>query len=286
MLTFSPSGLLNKSKVDIDQYTLHDPTYVSRYLLLAGVLETYRHHNGSKKLKVLEVGGSGSILDKFVDIDLTILDIIPNTDKAANYIQGDALKMPFADASFDAVISCDVLEHIPEADREMFLKESARTTKDLMVTAAPFNLSGVRDAEISANDFYKQMTGRDHRWLLEHLLADLPNLKHAEGVLEKQELQVGTFSNTRLDYWQLVTRVGFLLSAQGERVDFVDCLRRINKYYLENIMQSDFSKNGYRTFIIASKKHEIDVKSELPRDNRELDNLFLPLTDSILALLQ
>lgn len=285
MLTFSPSNLLNKSKVDIDQYMLHDPTYVSRYLLLAGILETYRYHNGGKKLKVLEVGGSGSILDKFVDIDLTIIDILPNVNKNPNYIHGDALKMPFADASFDAVISCDVLEHIPEASREMFLKESARTTKDLMVTAAPFNLNGVRDAEISANNYYKKMAGRDHRWLLEHLLGDLPDLKRTERILEKQEFNVDTFSNTRLDNWQLVTRIGFLLSAQGGRADFIDYLWQINKYYLENIMQNDFSKNGYRTFIIASRKHEIEVKLELPHDNLELDDLFSLLTDSILALL-
>jgi hypothetical protein len=285
MLTISPNGLFNNSKIDIDQYTLLDPTYVSRYLLLAGILETYKYHNGGKKIKVLEVGGSGSILDRFVDIDLTIIDILPNVGKLPNYIRGDALRMTFADAAFDAVISCDVLEHIPEVNREMFLRESARVTKDLMVVAAPFNLSGVRDAEISANNYYKKMTGRDHRWLLEHLLGDLPDLKRAEHVLEKQSLHVDTFSNTSLDNWQLVTRIGFLLSTQGGRTDFVDYLRQINKYYLETMMKSDFSKNGYRTFLIASKKHEIDIKAEQSRENSELINLFSLLTDSMVELL-
>lgn len=285
MLTISPNNLFGNSKIDIDQYTLLDPTYVSRYLLLAGILEAYKYHNGGKKIKVLEVGGSGSILERFVDIDLTIMDILPNVGKIKNYIRGDALKMPFADATFDAVLSCDVLEHIPEANREMFLKESTRVTKDLMVVAAPYNLSGVREAEISANNYYKKMTGRDHRWLLEHLMGDLPDLKRAEHILEKQLLHVGTFSNTSLDNWQLVTRTGFLLSTQGGRTNFVDYLRQINKYYLETMMKSDFSKNGYRTFLVASKKHEIDIKTEQSPDNLELTNLYSLLTDSMLELL-
>lgn len=285
MLTLSPSGLLDKSKLNTDEYRAYDPTYVSRYLLLAGILETYRHHHGGKKLKVLEVGGAGSILINFVDIDLVVVDILPNADTQAEYIQGSALAMPFADKSFDAVISCDVLEHIPADDRELFIKESIRVTKDLLVIAAPFNLDGVRDAEIIANDFYKKMTGRDHRWLLEHLLDELPNLRKTETVLEKHGLEVDHFSSTSLDNWQLVTRTGFLLSEYGDRPEFSNYLQQINGYYLDNVLHKDFSINGYRTFVVASKEHDIDIKSEPDVYNKKhIDTLTL-LTDAIVTLL-
>lgn len=286
MLTLSPSGLLERRKINSNDYGLLDPTYVSRYLILAGLLDSYRHHNGgSKKLKVLEVGGSGSMLDKFVDIDLTIIDTLPNAENLQNYIQGDALAMPFEDKSFDVVVSCDVLEHIPAASRDIFIKESARVTKDMLVVAAPFNLEGVRDAEISANDFYKQMTGRDHRWLLEHLLDDLPDMRKTISRLEKQDFETGHFSNTALNNWQLVTRIGFFLSEYSEKqADSSNFLQSINKYYLDNIMKNDFSKKGYRTFIVASRNHQIDIKEEKDVYSDDLATIFSLLTDAMRSL--
>lgn len=285
MLTLSPSGLLDTSKLNTEEYRGYDPTYVSRYLLLAGILETYRNHHGGQKLKVLEVGGSGSILMNFVDIELVVVDILPNADTQAEYIQGSALAMPFADKSFDAVISCDVLEHIPAEDRELFLKESIRVTKDLLVIAAPFNLDGVREAEIIANDFYKKMTGRDHRWLLEHLLDELPNLRKTETILEKNGLEVDYFSSTSLDNWQLVTRTGFLLSEYGDRPEFSNYLQKINGYYLDNVLKKDFSTNGYRTFVVASKEHDIDIKLEPDVYNKKHVDTLTLLTDAIVTLL-
>lgn len=285
MLTLSPSGLLDKRKINTSELSSLDPTYVSRYLLLAGILESYRHHHGGKKLKVLDVGGSGSMMEAFADVDLTIIDVLPNTENRDNYIQGSALTTPFADSAFDAVISCDVLEHIDANDRATFLKESARVSKDLLVVAAPFNLPGVRKAEISANDYYKKMTGRDHRWLLEHLLDELPNLKKTEMIMENQGLEVDHFSNTALNNWQLVTRVGFLLSEQSVDSEFATSLRQLNVHYMENIMQNDFSNTGYRTFVVGSKRHEIDIKHEADVYDKKLVDTFTLLTDAMLPLL-
>ncbi len=283
MFTLSPSGLLARKKVVASDYSGADPTFVSRYLLQSSILEAYQSHQGIKKLKILDVGGSGSLITKFIDVDLTIIDILPNKNKALNYVQGSALAMPFADRSFDAVISCDVLEHIPKQDRETFLKESARVTNDLIIVAAPFNLPGVRDAEIEANNFYKKMTGEDHRWLIEHLQDTLPDIRDAHSALRSSKLKTGHFSHTALDHWQLVTRAGFLLDQN--KPEFVDRIEALNQYYLENIMTNDFSETGYRTFLLGSKKHEIDIKPEPDAFNAKLTPIFSLLTDAILALL-
>lgn len=285
MFTLSPSGLLARDRINSSEYSSFDPTYISRYLIQAGILEAYQLHQGAKKLKVLDVGGAGSILSEFIDIDLTILDMLPNEHKAKNYVKGDALAMPFADKSFDVVVSCDVIEHIPKDSRSAFLKESARATKDLLIVAAPFNLKGVRDAEVSANNFYKEMTGQDHRWLLEHLVDELPNIKQAALTLEKVGLNTAYFSNTALDNWQLVTRVGFLLSHVDGKSAFAHDLRKLNEYYLDNLMQQDFSTTGYRSFLVASKKHEVDIKSEKDAYNPKLVEVFSLITNAILRLL-
>src|SRR5688572_19784803 len=125
MFTLSPSGLLPKQRFDLSEFEDSDPTYVSRYLIQAAIVESYQQHQGSKKLKVLDVGGAGSIISKFVDVDLTIIDILPNDRNFKKYVQASALDMPFKDKSFDIVISCDVLEHIPKEDQTTFLTESA-----------------------------------------------------------------------------------------------------------------------------------------------------------------
>lgn len=46
-------------------------------------------------------------------------------------------RMPFADASFDTVISLDVLEHVPPGERSAFVAEMARVAARRVVVACP-----------------------------------------------------------------------------------------------------------------------------------------------------
>lgn len=285
MFTLSPSGLLPNNRFDFSRFGDVDPTFISRYLIQASILDAYQKHQSNKKLKVLDVGGAGSIIAEFIDIDLTILDILPNDGNLKKYVRATALNMPFPNKSFDAVISCDVLEHIAQDDQTKFLQESARVTRDLLVLAAPFNLKGIRDAEISANEYYRKITGKNHRWLMEHLRSELPSLQKTKLILDKSGLQSEHFSHTALDNWQLVTRTGFLLGEKKQHTKFLDCIRQINQYYLDNIMPKDFSTSGYRSFIVASRRHDIDIKSEPDIFNPEHANIFTFLTDAMLPLL-
>ena len=284
-LTISVGESLRKEKINYDDFNNADPTYISRYLLISVILKAYQQLTGTKELNILDVGGAGSILNKFIDADITIIDVLPNEANNPKYIQGSALLMPFADSSFDVVISCDVLEHISKTDRPAFLKESVRVTKDFMITAAPFNLKGVRDAEISANNFYKNMTGEDHRWLFEHLLDELPNLEQALTILKQAGLNVAHFSHTSLDYWQLVTRAGFFYAQEPLHPEFVESIKELNRYYLDHIMPKDFSSNGYRSFVLASKRQNLSIGTEPDIYNPESEVVFSMLSDAILKLL-
>jgi 2-polyprenyl-3-methyl-5-hydroxy-6-metoxy-1,4-benzoquinol methylase len=285
MFTLSLSGLLAKAEVDVKSFDDADPTFISRYLIQAGILEAYQLHQGSKKLKVLDVGGAGSIISKFIDTDLTIIDVLPNEKKFKKYVQASALDMPFPDKSFDAVISCDVLEHIPKDDQVQFLQEAARVTKDLLVIAAPFNLKGVRDAEVAANNYFKKMSGQEHPWLIEHLRSELPALTKAKVVIENQGLHTTHVSHTSLDNWQLVTRAGFLMGQASVHPEFTDVIRKLNDYYLKHMMATDFSATGYRSFLVASRRHEVDIKIEPDVYNPDQAMIYAHLTDAILELL-
>lgn len=285
MLILKPSELFSKQRIDFKKFENLDPTFVSRYLLQAGILDTYQQRQKIKKLKVLDVGGAGSIIQKFIDIDLTIIDKLLNKKSLVNYVEGDALNMPFDDNSFDVVISCDVLEHIPNPDRVRFVEESARVTKDLIVLAAPFNIEGVRPAEIAANNFYKQLIGTDHLWLNEHLQDELPNLQQTQLIINHSGLNAGHFSHTALQNWQLITRAGFLLTQAKKHPEFTKRIEELNQYYLNNVMAKDFSKNGYRTFIVASKINKVKIDIDEEQYSSQLDNIFTLLTNAILTLL-
>lgn len=83
---------------------------------------------GQDYAQCLEVGcGRGSISSYFADngFDCTLLDssksvldtaqgISSENGHSARFVQGDALKLPFADKSFDVVVSIGLLEHFEE----------------------------------------------------------------------------------------------------------------------------------------------------------------------------
>ena len=93
---------------------------------------------------ILDVGcGFGgtisSLNDKFSDVRLTGLNIDPRqinvaqekvkprNNNSIEFYQGDAMKMPFADNSFDVVLAVECIFHFP--NREKFFHEALRVLK-------------------------------------------------------------------------------------------------------------------------------------------------------------
>lgn len=110
-----------------------------------------RHIRPGKR--VLDAGcgdGSLSIMLARAGCIMTGCDISPrNVEKArqaalragvqAEFIEGDAENLPFSDKSFDYVVSCHVLEHLPNF--EQGLAEVRRVTADRAIIAMPTCLS-------------------------------------------------------------------------------------------------------------------------------------------------
>ncbi len=92
-----------------------------------------------KSLKILDVGcGEGHLIECFSSMrggdEFHGLDILDNTlaqaalrCPSATFARGDACAMPFADATFDAVMCTDVIEHIHEY--KLALAEMKRVLK-------------------------------------------------------------------------------------------------------------------------------------------------------------
>ncbi|MGA2520413.1 MAG: class I SAM-dependent methyltransferase [Acidimicrobiales bacterium] len=75
------------------------------------------------------------------------------TDDEAGVVQGDALRLPFADASFDRVIASEVLEHIPDDGTAMAeLSRVLRPGGTMAVTVPRFGPEAVNWA--LSNDYH------------------------------------------------------------------------------------------------------------------------------------
>ncbi|MFA6536515.1 MAG: methyltransferase domain-containing protein [Candidatus Paceibacterota bacterium] len=90
-----------------------------------------------KSFRVLEVGPSHgqvtSYLKKF-GVDTTTID---NKKEYSPDVLGSVYEMPFPDNSFDMILICEVLEHMPYEQFPVALKELYRVTKKTVFFSAP-----------------------------------------------------------------------------------------------------------------------------------------------------
>lgn len=64
-----------------------------------------------------------------VDLEAPVLIAAASRYRAARFSAGDALRLPFADASFDAIGALQVIEHVTDAQTDPLLVEAARVLK-------------------------------------------------------------------------------------------------------------------------------------------------------------
>ena len=164
------SKLLDLSKISPkipDNLKEFDPSYVTRYAITSELIK-FASGKDVKKIKVLDVGGyNGAIRDFIPDCDITILDMVDD-DNTEKYVKASGADIPFKDKTFDIVISCDTLEHIPADERDKFIQELIRVSKNYVFLCAPFGSNSVENAEKVADTFYESMTGESYIWLKEH----------------------------------------------------------------------------------------------------------------------
>lgn len=89
-----------------------------------------------RRLRVLDLGCGIGLIDRHlehmvgevcgVDVSLQSLQLAAGRAPSAHFIQYDGNRLPFADASFDAVLASCVLHHVPPPARGQFMAEMLR----------------------------------------------------------------------------------------------------------------------------------------------------------------
>ncbi len=127
---------------------------------------------------VLDVGGVAGELEMFLPGSaVTSLNVEGPAD--AHF---DGGRFPFPDASFDAAVSLDVLEHIPRGQRELHFTELRRVARRSVVLCCPLGSPSHTAAEEDIARWYRDETGEPHRFLEEHIANGLPTAGEIEAM--------------------------------------------------------------------------------------------------------
>lgn len=247
------------------------PDGFSRFYILVDLISQL-YKGRTQPISILDVGGGSPFFEQQMHrsglaYDLTVIDILPPPENVSwKYIQGDATAMTFEDASFDVVISTDVLEHIPETGKQAFLNECLRVAKDACIIAAPFMTPETDAAERVTNEFNKQLFGTGQDWLEEHLALGKPRHEMFAKTLKKQQLTHHDFGTQNMSVWLMNTHTNLIDAKLG-----LDTAAHVkaNRFYNENILaMNEFEAPTYRHFYVMYKQSalasKIDSKKYAP----------------------
>ncbi len=226
-----------------------------RYRVIADAAEAFLAPGDGQ---VLDVGGYPGHLAAFLpERQVTFCDLIEGEIDHSPYVRGTAAALPFPDNAFPVVSCCDVLEHVPAAERPEVLGELLRVASRAVVLAGPFDDPGVVEAEKAVADYYQSLWHEEHPWLSEHLGLGLPAADEVLGWASGRGLPVVSLPNGFLHHWTLMMFANHLtLSLPG----FPEMYRHFNKFYNLYFFPESNREPSYRRVICIGK----DAGSVLP----------------------
>jgi hypothetical protein len=141
----------------------------------------------SSKCTLLDVGGGDGTFALFVpEVDYVLADPITNG------ISG--IDLPFTEKSFEVVVACHVLEHIPQNKRAQFLDQLCTKASKYVLLLNPFFDSVNHVSE--RLQLVVELT--DATWAKEHLAHQLPELQELKQFASERGLKCRIWPNGSL----------------------------------------------------------------------------------------
>lgn len=158
--------------------------------------------------RVLEVGSGPVGLARYWSGGVVGVDVAFPTPTARGLrpTVAPATKLPFEDASFPVVISIDMLEHLPAADRATAIAEMFRVAQGTVIIAVPAG-PAARAAEAR---LLKAWRGPLPGWLTEHQQEGLPDVEAIRQAIQEaagdRQLRLSETSGGSCETWLKLTR--------------------------------------------------------------------------------
>ncbi|MFB3789468.1 MAG: class I SAM-dependent methyltransferase [bacterium] len=196
--------------------------------------------------RLLDVGGyPGRMRSMLPGHEWVICD--PRVDSPGGQVRGSAERLPFQDQSFDFAVSLDVLEHIPPDRRAPALDEMLRVSRQGLILSFPHKHPLVEAAERHVRDTYQRFHGKEHPWLSEHALHELPDPQAVADHLLRSGGQVAVFDVGHISRWVYLQMVDVLLEALPGSLDTA---QELNRLYEELLYVTEFQTPAYRKIIL------------------------------------
>ena len=235
--------------------------HYQRYFLAARIIESLLGANDPvKPIRVLDVGGAGSPLKHFLPAgDIVVSDPLPPLAAAHHnevpplrddYFMASGLELPLVDQSFDAVVSCDTLEHIPEPGRNQFISELLRVSGRYTIINGPCATPETVAREARMSEFVQHALGWEHPFLREHADFGLPTKQSIETLLEERGAVYVTIPNGLNPMWTVMMAIRHYLMAFP---DSQEVQVAIDELYNRNFSPGDFGQEAYREAFVISR---------------------------------
>lgn len=224
--------------------------HYQRYAAAAHLLTSL----GLQNARILEVGANRQrLLGQFLPSASFLYTDLHAEGDEKDFVVADATALPFADQAFDAVVSLDVIEHIPAHLRARAISEMARVAGTAVIVGFPPDRPWVQQAEVVANQRWRELFGEDYVWLQEHKEFGLVNTTEVVQAFEAGGLQVQHFGQGNATLWSSLMGAHFIKVKFPELEPLVEAADRL---YNSRVFAGDHSDEPYRDYYVAVRQPE------------------------------